>query len=331
MLTYRHREVTQRRERATPSASVPTCARPTAPASPGPWRPTRGCDVKAGPAVRSRLRATAVATLLATCAGCGVAPAAGGAPPAAPAPARTATAFCDSVVNLDMAAGSGAADIASALPAEVPAAVDSYSNVLRTLLPAVESSAPEQLVPAVSTLERLNLDAATRADPAVYRTAAFLDADRQVDANVLATCGYPEIRISAKEYALQGIPTERRPAGTMAITLANVGGVTHAIAIGRIDGAETRPIAELAKLPPDQLSTVLSPVGSVRVDPTQTATVFLRFPPGRYAVLCPVRVPAPPPSPAPTTRPGSTRTPPPPPPGPPHYTLGEFGEFTIGP
>lgn len=271
------------------------------------------------------LRVAAAAALVTVTASCGAAPAA--AP--VPAPDRT-EAFCDAVVNLDMSARTSAADLASVPDAELPSTVDAYSNTLRSLLPAVQASAPPSLVPAVATLVRLNLDAESRADAGVYRSPDFVTARSDVDTAALASCGFPEIKINAREFALDGVPTDEVVPGTVAVTVTNAGAAPHAEIVARIADAEKRPVSELAKLPYDRLSTLLEPVGAVRVDPGRTATAFLRLTPGRYALLCPVPT-APTPAPTTTRAERATRTPAPAPPGPPSYTKGEFGEFRVGP
>ena len=77
----------------------------------------------------------------------------------------------------------------------------------------------------------------------------------------------------------------------------------------------TQPYTDILALPPEQQLQMTTVLGLVQANPGQTDTVFLRLTPGRHGAVdfLPQGTTS-------TGMPGS---------GPPHYTLGLVGEFTV--
>jgi hypothetical protein len=174
--------------------------------------------------------------------------------------------------------------------------------------------APEQIRPDVEKFLAIARHGAATGDPATLSSPDLRNSDRNIDQYMLQQCGYESVQVTATDNAYQGLPGTL-PAGTIGITLSDHGTDAHQVLLLRVNDGVTQSFAEILNLPPEQQVQVATAVGAAEADPGDTSTVFLRLPSGRYGAADFV--------PQGTTSlvaPGS---------GPPHYSLGMQGEFTV--
>jgi hypothetical protein len=277
---------------------------------------------------RLRLVAVGVATVLALftagCGGGGGAPASGSATSAlASGPVTSGTtdadrtaAVCSAWVDSD-AAGAEAllnTDLASATPEQLQATVKEFWSKQEPILVSMDQQAPEEIKADIGKLLGLARQGAATGDVATLSSPELVGAEGNLDQYMLRECGYEQITISATDQAYQGLPSAA-PAGTVAITLRNQGQDAHQAVISRANNGVTQPYTDILALPPEQQLQMTTVLGLVQADPGQTDTVFLRLTPGRHGAVdfLPQGTTS-------TGMPGS---------GPPHYTLGLIGEFTV--
>jgi hypothetical protein len=268
---------------------------------------------------RARLRRCGVVLALAALAATGCSIVAPGAPPSG-APTGTAPAVPDQAIICG-----AAVDVLKVLtdgpdigdepvpPEQVAAAFNEYRARLEPPLIALERNPPATLKEDLGTLARQARFAIENKDTAPVNTEEFQGAAGRLQSYVISSCGYTSIRVSATDYAFQGIPPTIA-AGTTVFTLVNDGTEPHELDLYRIDDDTPQPMAELVRLPEAQRNEVLETITSVSTNPASADTVFATLIPGRYGAAC-------------FEPKGST-------PekegiGPPHATLGMVTEFTV--
>ena len=252
-------------------------------------------------------------------AGGGAAPTTIAAPPSAPAAPSTASdrsqAVCSTWVDSDAAAASVLlhTDFASVTPEQLQSIVKDLWSKQEPILASMDP-APDQIQPDVEELLAVARQGAATGDPATLSSPDLRTSDRNIDQYMLQQCGYESVQVTATDNAYQGLPATM-PAGTVGITLSNQGTDAHQVLLRRINDGVTQSFAEILNLPPEQQGQVAAALGFAEADPGETSTVFLRLTPGRYGAADFVTR-APPAS--------SHRAS-----GPPHYSLGIQGEFTV--
>ena len=142
----------------------------------------------------------------------------------------------------------------------------------------------------------------------------------------------PTIAVTAADFAFLGLPAEIE-AGT-ALTLENQSDVElHELVAIRLPDDETRPVAELLQLPPDELAAFVPLVETVIIaEPSREGvpiegTGVLREP-GRYAIICAIPTGADPLAYLQAAA-ESEGGPPEVEGGPPHFVNGMFAEVTV--
>ena len=252
-------------------------------------------------------------------AGGGAAPATNAAPAPATAASSTASdrsqAVCSTWVDSDAAAASVLlhTDFATVTPEQLQAIVKNLWSQQEPILASMDP-APDQIRPDVEKLLAVARHGAATGDPATLSSPDLKSSDRNIDQYMLQQCGYESVQVTATDNAYEGLPGSMA-AGTVGITLSDQGTDAHQVLVSRANDGVTQPFAEILNLPPEQQVQVATAVGSAEADPGETSTVFLRLTPGRYGAADYVTQG--------TTRlvePGS---------GPPHYSLGIQGEFTV--
>lgn len=261
----------------------------------------------------------AALALLLTLTGCGgsAAPEPTGTEPtaAAPVPADAPTsadpaAFCEAVVDLDVAsAGPPPVDFETATPEEIQTALAEVSGMLEPLVVAVEEVTPEDVADEVDTLA-----AAVRSDdPAAFDSPEVAEAEATVDGWMIDNCGYEQITVTATDHEFQGLPDTLTP-GVRAVTFTNEGEEIHVAGVLRINDDVTESFEELLALPEEQAMQMAESAGGAFAPPGGSNTSFVRFETGRYGVFCPLPEGSIPPA-------EGT--------GPPHFVLGMLHELTV--
>ncbi len=191
-------------------------------------------------------------------------------------------AVCSAWVDSDAAAARVLlnAALGSGTPEQIQTIVKDFWAAQQPILASMQP-APEPIKADVEKLLALAQQGAATGDSATLTSPDRQTADRNIDQYMLRECGYQQIQITATDNAYLGIPATTR-SGAVGITLDNQGREAHQVLTVRIDDGVTEPFTALLRLPPEQRAQTATPLGSVEVDPGQTATVFLRLTPGRY-------------------------------------------------
>jgi hypothetical protein len=98
-------------------------------------------------------------------------------------------------------------------------------------------------------------------------------------------CGFNQLDVVAKEYALGGIGSELA-AGPTVINLTNAGAEMHEMAVLRKNPGVTEPVEELLALPEDEARTKLTFVGASFAAPGQVGHTVVDLVPGEYVAVC---------------------------------------------
>jgi hypothetical protein len=151
-------------------------------------------------------------------------------------------------------------------------------------------------------------------DPSALQSGDFMAADGAVDEYMLGQCGYQQVELTGVNYEYEGLP-ETLPAEVVAVTFHNEGDELHEVGFARINDDVAEPVEQVLATPLDQLFTKLDFTGLAIAPPGTADTVFFEFTPGRYGAAC--FIPQ-------GSKHETFGT------GPPHFTLGMFGEVTVG-
>ncbi len=266
---------------------------------------------------RSLRAAAGTAAAVLALAACGApAPA---APPPAPTPdpavaqAAATAEFCQSVVDVESTLNSAPpVDPSTLPPEEAKALLDEQLAAVDPLLARAEELAPEAVAADVTTLAGLTRQS-LGGDFSVFEDPAFASSEAAVDGWMLTECGYEQTEVTASDFEYQGLP-DAMPAGASAVSLTNEGEELHEIAMVRIKDEVTMSVEELLALPQEQVIGMVDIVGIVFAAPGETGTTFVEGTPGRYFAAC--FIPE-------GTVGGAEGS------GPPHFTLGMLGEYTV--
>ena len=153
--------------------------------------------------------------------------------------------------------------------------------------------------------------------------AAFDASSVKVLAWVIDNCATTSVDVTAVDYAYENFP-QTTAAGITAISLDNQGAEFHEAAVLRINDGVDATAEELLALPEEEVESMVTFQGAVFADPGASgADIFDLSEPGNYIVACFIPVGATPEAAAVAEGGG------PEPDGPPHFTQGMLGEFTV--
>ncbi|MBW0119396.1 cupredoxin domain-containing protein, partial [Pseudonocardia abyssalis] len=223
--------------------------------------------------------------------------------------------FCQSVVDVEAGlAGGPPVDFATATPQEIQTAVREWGTTVEPLLAAVDAAAPAAVATDAGTLTRLTRQALSTGDESVFESPEFVAAEDGTDTYMVSECGYEQVEITAADYEYQGLP-ETLTAGIKAVTLVNEGEEAHEVGIVRVNDDVTLSVEEILALGEAEGMAAVTFTGAAFAGPGESDTAFISIDePGRYGVACFI--------PEGSTA-GAEGA------GPPHFTLGMLGDFTV--
>jgi hypothetical protein len=217
--------------------------------------------------------------------------------------ATGASAACNGLVDFN-AAASGDTDTSTADGAKALAA--SVGPLWKSAVDAIPANAKADADVVTAAIDDL-----ANGDPAAFESDATFDAYSRALTAAIDGCGFGQQSVSAAdsngEYHFEGVPATL-DAGTIAVTMANTGSEPHVMVVYRKNDGETRTAEELLALPEEEGQQAGSEVGGVFALPGSTSVGLVTLTPGDYVYFCPIPV-------------GDD--------GPPHFTKGMFGEFTV--
>jgi hypothetical protein len=158
------------------------------------------------------------------------------------------------------------------------------------------------------------------------------DSSKASDTTTTTKAEPTTVKVTAVDYEYHGLPTTLSVGDKLTLT----NGATdelHEMVVMRVPDTEKRPVGELAKLPDSELGTIFAaapaavllapPGGAPQIPAVGDGTIAKA---GRYVVICSIPLGADPqaylnapPSDGPPNVAG----------GPPHFTKGMYGEFTV--
>ncbi|GAA4674224.1 hypothetical protein GCM10023215_02220 [Pseudonocardia yuanmonensis] len=226
--------------------------------------------------------AAAVAALVGPV-GCaaGGTPAAGAAEVPAPAPADPT---CTNLLKID-AVPPPAGDPS----APDPAAVRAWAGQVLPLLDSALATAPAELQPTLTALQRVVRSAAETGTAAASDAPVVAQSVTEYEAWAYDNCGYRQVLVTAVDYRLDGVPATL-PAGPAAVRLVNdsAAGLAHAVLIARPKD-QAMSVQQLLATPADQLAQQLDLVpGAASAGPREQGGMLVDLAPGRYFFLCPL-------------------------------------------
>jgi len=208
-------------------------------------------------------------------------------PPSATSAPATAAAFCEpAFAFLSVPAP---ADLPpDATPEQVAEAIKAHaSESMLPLVPDLRDTAPEELAGEVETLASY---AEGGAETGEFQDSAEVAAALEaVGAFGVSDCGWNEQRVSATEYAFDGLAATLQ-AGPTVFHLANEGEEIHAMTIARKNDGVTLTTEEILSLPDDEAFEHVTIVADFGALPGETGSEAVDLPAGSYIVVCMVPV-----------------------------------------
>jgi plastocyanin len=186
------------------------------------------------------------------------------------------------------------------------------------------TAAPDDIRPSVQTLVDLTsetLDEGGDTFTLVLENEEFGRANSALDAWMVENCGYDEYDVVGVNYAFSGMPAAVK-AGVASIRFTNEGTEVHEMVLFHIADGVTESIDELLALPEEEVAAKAEFLGVAFAMPDAGDTAFYDLEPGRYGYLCFLPEGSTPEN-LPGLMDGSFEG------GPPHFTLGMKGEFTV--
>jgi hypothetical protein len=216
--------------------------------------------------------------------------------------------FCDTWIAIERA---------FATPPEGEAEMAAwYAETAAPLVAMVREHAPDAFAEQVNALMDAAEEFGTTGDYSVLFTSEFSDAAAAIYPTFEDGWGFPVVAASLTDYAFGGIP-ERLAPGPTAFVVHNESeaGEAHEMLLIRVNDGVDLTVDELLALPEEELERDATLVNSAFTPATgTTAGVVVDLTPGRYVYACFV---------AEGSIDGAEGT------GPPHFTMGMFGEFTV--
>jgi hypothetical protein len=224
------------------------------------------------------------------------------------------TAFCDAVRNVDTV-------FASQDPEADPAV---FVDEVKTTMNAALTAAPDDVRPSVETLVTLTSDALDSGGDTfglALENEDFKAANTAVDDWMVENCGYADHEVIGVDYAYSGMP-EAVKSGIAAVRFDNQGTEVHEMVLMRINDGVTETLDELLALSEEESNTKVEFLGVTFALPDTADTAFYDLEPGRYGYFCFLPEGSTPDK-LGDLMSGAFEG------GPPHFTLGMKGEFTV--
>jgi len=173
-------------------------------------------------------------------------------------------------------------------------------------LEALASAAPAEIAEASTTLA----DGLGEKGEAAFEDEAVVSALVEVDAYVVANCGFNVVEASGIDYEFEGVP-DSLPAGTVAINFTNdAPKEDHEIVVFRVNDGVQQSAKKLLLLPEKKAQQKVTFAAAAMAEPGDTQASVTQLEPGRYVYGCFLPV-------------GGKKK------GKPHVTKGMFGEFEV--
>lgn len=230
-------------------------------------------------------------------------------------------AFCQALVDVNSDPGPDI-DFESASEEEVAAALRDFAGTFEPKLQALEGSAPPQVREQTEVIVGFFREGLASGDDSFFEAPEFSQAEGAVDEFALGQCGFPEIEVTAVDYAFEGVPATVE-AGTVAFSFTNQGGEHHEMAIARINDDVEVSVEELLMLPEGEAESMVTYIGGGFAEPGEGDAIFLNLEPGRYGVVCFMPVGSTTEAVAAAEERGEEVE------GAPHFTEGMFASFTV--
>jgi hypothetical protein len=214
---------------------------------------------------------------------------------------------CSSLVEFNTAAsGDGQTDTST------PEGAKALGSVLaplwedaRDAIPASAKSDTEVVTDAINDLQA--------GDGAAFAADATFESFNRALTGAIGQCDFAEQAVTATEsngeYRFKGISDSMEP-GVVAMSLKNEGVEPHVMVVFRKNDGETRTAEELLALPEEEGQAAGTDVGGVFAEPGASSVGLVNLTPGNYVYFCPIPI-------------GGGDD------GPPHFTQGMYGEFTV--
>jgi hypothetical protein len=238
-------------------------------------------------------------------------------PPTATSPASASSQFCSDYLAVsigflkspitgdDTAMKSMSKD---AITAEAQKLVDSVA--------ALKASAPTELADPLTKVLTVLDEVVTTGDASKIQSSDLMSQGGAVDVWAVGHCGWPQVSVTATDYAFAGIPATI-PAGVTGFLMTNQSTAEqHVLLIARRKPGSTTPTKDLMGMQGDVFASDLELVAATGAEPGGTAGAAADLTPGDYIAFCPIPQGG---TPAPNSTPSGQA----------HSALGQYSEFTV--
>lgn len=223
------------------------------------------------------------------------------------------TAFCEDYADAGTMVSNG--------PSED---VEAWAGEVTTSLNEIVDTAPSELEEPIGVIAGAILPAVEAGDPealfAGTETPEFAEAEAAVDEFLKAECGWDVVDVVATEYQYDAELADLQ-AGYTGFAFQNNGGEVHEMVLVRLNDDTTESIEELLALPEEEALSKVSFEGIAFSMPGEGDSLFVDLRPGQYAFFCFLPVGSTPDM-MEQLEAGELE-------GPPHFTEGMIGEFTV--
>jgi hypothetical protein len=215
------------------------------------------------------------------------------------------TEACDALVEFN-AAASGDSDTST------PEGATALGNQLAPLWEKAAAGAPASAKAEADAITAA-IDDMKKGDPAKFEADETYEGYTKVLSGSIDACDFATTSVTAKEdagkYSFAGLPA-KLDTGVYAVTLKNEGVEPHVLVIFRKNDGEKRTAEELLALPEEEGNKAGKEVpGGPFAPPGAEGVGLATLEAGDYVYFCPIPI-------------GGED-------GPPHFTEGMFGEFTV--
>ena len=214
-----------------------------------------------------------------------------------------ASAACESIVEFNAAVTD--VDTEGASEDELIAMGEELSGVWEPVAAGAPDDVADQVAEITSSLDDL-----AAGDPVAFDSDATFETYTAVLGAIVGECGFETLSVTAADFSFAGLP-ETVPSGTVAVELENTSEAElHEIVIFKKADGETRNAMEILSDPAAEEAGPGEFAGAAFAPPGVTSTGLAELTPGSYIAVCFIPV-------------GSGED------GPPHFTEGMVGEFSV--
>lgn len=231
-----------------------------------------------------------------------------------PAPDGVIAAHCESSAMLNIAFA-GFPDTDGMEPATAKQAIRKFVFGQASLLSALETNAPEEIVGPLGTQVQLTRKVQGTGDPTPLESDSFARADRAIHRYDLEHCGWNRTAVVGMDYKFTGLPATTKP-GVTSFEFTNDGKEVHELMIVRRKPGVTASYAEILEMSEPEAKAKVEVVAQAFAAPGDHAYAVTDLASGQYLALCAIPQ-------------GWTDVHVAPPDGPPHLALGMHHEFTV--